>query len=313
MADEAAEIARIVAEQRATPEDLKPQPDALIVPAPIIETAPEAVAAEGEAEASADGDVAPAPAEADTPAPKAKKTPTDYLTGRIGNLNQRLTERETALAAALARAEAAERLLNARGTPAPDGSETPPASAPARTDTNPNTGRSYTPEEFQAAVAQQAARQAFNAQADEVYNTGKGSFPDWDQTVQVLNASGLMSEGLLEAALAVGDQKTSAAVFHYLGSDLEEAQRIGQLSGPRLGVELARIAAQVSTPTPAARVSSAPAPIPTIRGGVAPSIDYAKLTEGDSNDMSAFVAARKKAGDPFAMSRKERSVMARGS
>ncbi len=52
MADDQAEIDRIVAEQRATPEDLKPQADP---PAQApIETAPEAAnEAEGDAEVSA--------------------------------------------------------------------------------------------------------------------------------------------------------------------------------------------------------------------------------------------------------------------
>lgn len=312
MADDAAEIARIVAEQRATPEDLRPAPE--LAPEPVVEAAPEPVVEpDPEPVVAAEGEPGPTPDPA-APAAKTKKTPTDYLTGRIGNLNQTLAQERADKAAIQARLDAAEALLNARGAPAPAGTQQPSATAPAHTDTNPQTGRVYTQAEFDAALQAQlpqaAAKQEFNRQADEVYNTGKTAFPDWDQTVQVLNASGLMSEGLLEAALAVGDQKTSAAVFHYLGSDLEEAQRVGQLSGPRLGVELARIAAQVAKPAQAspARVSSAPAPIPTIRGGVTPAIDYAKLTEADSNDMSAFVAARRKAGDPYAMSRKERAA-----
>ncbi len=124
-----------------------------------------------------------------------------------------------------------------------------------------------------------------------------------------------MSKELLDAAMAVGDQKTSAAVIHKLGSDLEEANRIAQLasSPAQMGVELAKIAAQVSQPAPPVRVSSAPAPIPTIRGRVEPTVDdFAKAAEGD-NDMSAYVAARKKAGDPFAMGRAERAAGGEGT
>ncbi len=314
MADDAAEIARIVEEQRAKPEDLKPvaaapdpAPEPVAAPEPTPEPAAPAV------EASAEGDGPPAPAEAEpAPTPKAKKTATDFLTGRVGNLSAKLTEAQAREAALQARLDAAEALLNAqRTTPAPDGQQ-PPAPAPAPQTVNPNTGRTYTPEEFQAAVRETARIEALNRQADDLYNTGATQFPDWKENIDVLNASGIMSQELVDATLALGDQKTGAAVMHKLGADLEEAQRIAQLSPVKMGVELAKLAAQVAQPAAQTRVSSAPAPIPTIRGGVSPVVDYAKLAESDSNDTSAYVEARRKAGDPWAMSRKDRAALNAG-
>src|ERR1700677_5375373 len=111
MPDDAAEIARIVAEQRATPEDLKaadaapvadPAPDP--IPEPDADPAP-VVAAEGDADPTPDPDPKPA---------KVKKTATDFLTGRVGHLQQRLTQEQTERAALQARLDAAEALLNAR-------------------------------------------------------------------------------------------------------------------------------------------------------------------------------------------------------
>lgn len=308
MAD-AEDIARIVEEQRAKPADLlaaevpnvpqpepapEPAPEAEDVPAP--EPGPDALAPEPE----------PAPAEA-----KVKKSPVAHLTGRIGNLTAKLNESDAARQAAESRLAAAEALLNARrAQPAPDGEQPAPANV------NPATGRTYSQTEFDQAVQAAAEQQAFNRQADAVFSVGAAAFPtDWQETVDVLNGSGIMSKTLVDATFALGDEKLSAAVLHRLGSDIEEAKRIADMAATpaRMGVELAKIAAEVNRPAAAPRTSSAPAPIPTIRGGVNPVIDYAKLAEGDTNDMSAYAAARRRAGDPWAMSRKERAAMARGA
>ena len=298
MPDDAEEIARIAADQRASPADLLPQPD---VPPSQPEPDPEPEPPE---ETPAPEAPPPEPTEA-----KVKKSPVAHLTGRIGNLAAKLNEETNARQAAEARLQAAEALLNARGTPLPDGT---PAPADAPPQVNPATGRTYTQAEFQSAVQQAAARQAFDRQADAVYDVGAGQFTDWKENIDVLNASGIMSKELLDAAMALGDQKTSAAVIHKLGSDLEEAQRIaGMKATPaRMGVELAKIAAQVSQPVQQ-RVSSAPAPIPAIRGGVNPAIDLGRLAEGD--DMQAYAAARAKQGDPYALSRRDRALMARNT
>ncbi len=287
---EAEDIAKIVAEQRATPEDLKPQADPPAPEPTPVEAAPveEAPVVEATEETP--------PVEE---APKKKKTATDHLTSRVGNLQQRLNQEQAERASIQARLEAAEALLNARGTPAPDGTETPPAPSLARTDINPNTARAYTPEEFRAAVAETARVEALNAKANAVYENGTAAFPDFQETVSTLGALGVMTGDFIEAAItAAGDEKTSAALFHALGADVDEATRISQLPPVRMGVELAKLAASVAKPTQT-RVSATPAPIPSIRGAVEPTIDLARAAGGD-NDMSAWVAARQAAGDPFA-------------
>ena len=301
---DAEEIARIVAEQRATPADLKPQ----ATPAPEsdggqIAPEPEVLAVEAETDTppeSSETPETPVEAKPDEPAPKKKKSATDYLTGRVGNLQQKLNQEQADRAALQARLEAAEALLNARGTPAPEPGATPPQTAPARTDINPNTARVYTPEEFQAAVAQQAATDALNAKANAVYASGVEAFPDFQDTVATLGALGIMTQDFVEAAIeAAGNEKTSAAMLHALSADPEEATRIASLRPALMGAALAKLANQVAAPAQA-RVSAAPPPISGIRGAVTPVIDLAKAAENDSNDMSAFIAARIKQGDPYA-------------
>ena len=87
-------------------------------------------------------------------------------------------------------------------------------------------------------------------------------------------------------------------VIHHLGSDLEEAARISALPPVRMGVELAKIAQQTAQAPAKRPISGAPAPIEPVSGRPDPTVNFVKLAE--SNDMNAWVAERKKAGDPWA-------------
>ena len=148
--------------------------------------------------------------------------------------------------------------------------------------------------------------QSYNDKANALYETGKEKFGDWDDSVQNLNAAGIIAadsptaRSLIEAALATG---SAPEVIRHLGKDLTEAERIAAMSPVRMGVELAQLAQRLTKPKTTA-ISGAPAPIggATVRGAAEPTVDLAKLAQGD--DMAAWVAARKKAGDPWATGRR---------
>lgn len=232
----------------------------------------------------------PEPVEAATDDPPAKpeKNPTKALVGRIGHLTKQLSAKDAAIEAANARAEAAERLLNASGTP-PAEPATTERPAPAN-------GRYYTVEEFQAEAARVAAAQEFNRQSNEVFDKGNEAFPDWVDAVTNLNALGIMSPTLLEAAMATD---AAAAVIHHLGTDPDEAARITSLPPARMGAELAKLGLKLAAPKSAA-VSRAPAPIRPVTGQATPTVDLARLSE--SGSMKEYAAARKAQGSRWAES-----------
>lgn len=294
MADEPT-IEQVAADQRATDPRLPPAAAAPAPePAPTPEPEPAAVAqplAEAEAET-------PPP----DPAPKPKRTAEEVLKGRVGHLTKTLSAKDAAIAAAERRAEAAEALLAAANRPVPADGEPAPAPTPAPPTINPATGRTYTQAEFDAAVTERAAAADFNRQADAMYDTGSKKFEDWQQSVEMLNATGLMTRDLLDAAMAT---EAGAEVIHNLGNDVEEAQRIAALPPIRMAAELTRMAAKLTAPA-AVRVSGAPAPIPSINGAVKPSVDLERAAAG-GNDMSAYAEARAKQGARWAQPRGSRA------
>lgn len=293
MADEPTET--VVEDQRATDPRLEtPAPVVEAAPEPVVEAEPEPVEAEEvpAAEAEAEAEETPAPEEGK----KAKRTAEEVLKGRVGHLTKTLSAKDAAIAAAEARAEAAEALLAATGrAPVIDG-ETPPAERPAPA-APPANGRTYTQAEFDEQVRQRTVADAFNKQADAMYDAGKTKFPDWKESVELLNATGIMTPTLLEAAMATD---AGAEVIHHLGNDLDEAQRVLSLPPIRMAAELAKMASKLTAPTKVP-VSSAPAPIKPVGGAVNPQVDLSRVA--DTDDMSAYVAARSKQGSRWAQGR----------
>lgn len=294
MADEPT-LEEVVAEQRATDPrldarapDPAPEPD----PQPASESDPEPVAAEAEPE------IDPAPPEEGK---KPKKTAVEVLTGRVGHLTKVVNAKDAELAEARRRADAAEALLAAGNRTPPDGETAPPA--PLEAPPGPANGRTYTQAEFDAQVALKAAADAFNKQADAMYDAGSAKFPDWKESVELLNAAGLMSRDLLDAAMATDD---GSAVIHHLGNDLDEASRLAGLTPIHMTVELAKLAAKLTAPAKV-RTSGAPAPITPVGGAVSPSIDLAKVAADGGNDMSGYAAARAKQGARWAQPRGQRT------
>jgi hypothetical protein len=221
----------------------------------------------------------------EVPVQKPRKTAEEVLKGRVGHLTKTLSSKDQELVDARNRLAAAEALLASRtnedGTPV-----TPPAPA--------TTPHSYSPEEFEAAVEARAQADAFNQKADDMYNEGSGKFNDWKDTVDTLVASGFMNKDLLDAAMAVGN---GAEVLHHLGSNLDEAERINALTPIHKAAALAKISSTLTVPrtTP---ISSAPAPIQPVHGSPSPTIDLQRVA--DTDDMSAYIAARAKQGSRWA-------------
>lgn len=241
-------------------------------------------------EPAVDETVDPAPTELE-PTQKVKKTAEDVLKGRVGHLTKTLSAKDEALAAANARAEAAEALLaanNRAASPAPTDAPLPAA----------NGNIQYTQADFDAAVTARAEVQEFNRKADEMYTSGAAKFTDWKDAVDTLVVSGFMNKDLIDSAMAVEDGTT---VLHYLGTNLDEAERINALPPIRKAAEMAKLSSTLSKPK-VIPVSSAPTPIKPIIGSPNPAIDLQRLS--DDGDMSAYIAARAKQGSRWANGRK---------
>lgn len=240
------------------------------------ETPAEAVSAEPAVDAT------PAPTD---PAPtddagKKRRTPVEVLQSRIGAKTKEAARLQTELLAARA-------LLAAQRNGEGETTTPPPAGE-----------RTYTRAEMEAEAHRVSEERAFNQRANDTYSAGKEKFGDWETNMQTLRDTGFMSSELVDAAIASG---AAADVLNHLGGNVDEAERISALSPVRMGVELGKLATKLGAPK-SARISSAPAPIETVSGNVTPAMDFAKLAEGDS--MAAWVEARKKAGDPWAIGRR---------
>lgn len=221
---------------------------------------------------------------------KPKKTVEEVLKGRVGHLTKTLSAKDEALTAAQARADAAEALLAAgQRASTPEGIPTPLVA---------NGNTQYTPAEFEAAVAARAEVQEFNRKADEMYNTGAAKFQDWKDTVDTLVVSGFMNKDLVDSAMAIED---GPAVLHYLGTNLDEAERINALTPIRKVAEMAKISSTLNA-TKVIPVSSAPAPIKPVTGSPNPTVDLQRIS--DDGDMAAYIAARAKQGSRWAQGRK---------
>lgn len=223
--------------------------------------------------------------------PKPKKTTEEVLKGRIGHMTKIVSTKDQEIAAAVARAEAAEHLLAAsqRQVPNPDGTplERPPVVSPVH-------NKTYSQDEFEAAVAAKVEADTFNQRADEMYNQGAAKYDDWKDSVDTLVAAGFMNKDLLDAAMAVDD---GTDVLHHLGNNLDEAERLFALSPTRRATEMLRLSMKLSTPVNA-QVSNAPTPIRPVSGSPNPTVDLQKIA--DDSDMSSWVIARKKQGSRWA-------------
>lgn len=181
--------------------------------------------------------------------PEKAKSREKTLQGRLGHLTRLQHEKDRALAEAQAQIATYQKLLG------PKAGETP---APALTDE----------EELNRRAEAIAHQRLFNQECDRIFTEGQKTYgAQWDESVQTLNAMGIMQPSLVEAAIAAGEP---AKVLHALAQDLDEAQRIAALPPLRMAAEVTKIATKGSDQP---QISRAPAPIKPVRGAANPEID----------------------------------------
>ena len=235
-----------------------------VVASPVVEVNPPAP--ESDPAVVADPAVDPAA----TPDPKA--TEAEGVQRRINEITaqkyaaqrEAKAERDARLAA---EAKAEELLSRISKTPA----TTPDPAAPA-----------VDPKVTEAEIDRRATEKAellarakvCNDACNNIVDAGKKEFKDWDATVANLRMVGAIGPDVpadfLETAIELKDPQK---ILHYLGSNLDEAERIVKSSPKKMAMEMARIEAALNAPVapaPAPALSNAPAPVAPIAGVAKP-------------------------------------------
>jgi hypothetical protein len=206
-----------------------------------------------------------------------KKSTEEILKSRIGALTAKKSQAEN-LAKELQRQNDTYKKLLESGNP---------TQSNQKTYTEEEVRQLY--EQQQQVSVQQQAEQEFNNQANQIFEAGKSAYTDWADSVSNLQDVGVMSTQFLEAAMAVDNPE---AVIHYLGTELDEAEKLASLSPARMGAALAKLSNKLGTPEPKkVPISKVPEPIKGITGSVK-STDLHRLA--DSDDIDSFAKALKK-------------------
>lgn len=115
---------------------------------------------------------------------------------------------------------------------------------------------------IQERAQQLSAQQAYNDGCNKIFEDGVKLYPDFRDVVTTINKEiGNMPVALVEAAMEIGDPHK---IIHYLGKNLDEAERIYSLSPHKMGAALAKLATKANAPVK--QLSKAPAPIKPISG-----------------------------------------------
>lgn len=210
------------------------------------------------------------------PVPPVDEPPkVDWRDRRIGEQQARLRERN---------ARIAELEAQLRGQPAPQ----PPAGASAGQPTyqQPPQAPGDIQRQITEAAAQMAAASEFTRRCNEVAESGRRVFTNFDQRVQRLtglvdpndNQQVVHYNAFLNAAMETGE---AARLIYDLGGDLNEASRIMAMEPVKMAVELTRLASRVSTTDR----SNAPPPINPL-GSAANSLPKNTLIQPDDADQS---------------------------
>lgn len=109
----------------------------------------------------------------------------------------------------------------------------------------------------------------FNEACNDIVETGKKEYKDWDQAVKNLSMAGAIgpadkvSTEFLETVIELNNPHQ---ILHTLGMNPEEAARIAALPPKRMALELARVEANLAKPADKPPVSQAPTPLTPISG-----------------------------------------------
>jgi hypothetical protein len=113
-------------------------------------------------------------------------------------------------------------------------------------------------------VAAEVAQAAHNTKANAIHKAGMQAYPDFETQLIALREVGGLSPDLIEAAAEAGD---AHKIFHYLGKNLDEAERVMALAPAAQGAALARINAKVNAAPAPKPQSKIPPPIKPVAGG----------------------------------------------
>ncbi len=114
--------------------------------------------------------------------------------------------------------------------------------------------------------------------------------PDFDQTLDAFREDGgEFAPHVKEAIFASGDK--AALIIYNLAKDPDHADRLNGMSPQEVLIEIGELRAKASLPE-RKTTTKAPAPLSTLRGGAAPSVDVHALAKND--DATAYIEARRK-------------------
>jgi hypothetical protein len=124
-----------------------------------------------------------------------------------------------------------------------------------------------------AKKAEQIVQQRqFDDKCNEVYNTGKQEFSDFDETIANFSMLGGIPVPVLEAVNQLPD---SHKILYSLGQNMDEATRILNLAPVPMALALAKLS---MSPVKTKPVSNAPPPIRTIDGSTRGEKDPEKMS-----------------------------------
>jgi hypothetical protein len=236
-----------------------PEPEKVIVSPPAIEH-DAVVAEEAATAAAAEAEKTPAEGEATPEPPKKAQEP--WFMKRIHQQSAKIADlgRNTELTVAELAAARAE-IAALKAGKVPDATTPPVAPVPEPVRAAPE---NLTQAQVQAEAQRIVAEQRFNDACNAVFDAGKSEFPDFEDAVRTVGATGVLTPPFLEAVTSLDN---SAKVLYELGKNPEEAQRIAALSPTKQAVELAKLDMNVAK-VAAKPVSRASAPIKPVNGAV---------------------------------------------
>lgn len=253
------------------PEDIKPDPDAKVEGTPTPQDATKGTPTPVEDPKTGDDKKPDAPAEGDsktgdatvTTKPADKKPPfwqnrIDDLTTEKYALKKQLEESETTKAALLSK-------LTSTGDTKPTSDTTAKPLDPAEVERIAN-------ERAKVISAQTLRQKEFDEKCNSVWKNGKDNFPDWEDGIKNLSATGAFDMTAHPEFLSnVIELEDAPTVVHHLGQNPEDMARILKLSPTRQAIELTRL--ENTLKTPKAQVSATPEPLKTVKGSAKTDFD----------------------------------------
>ncbi len=198
---------------------------------------------------------------------------------RLKRINE-LTFKNKQLEEAVSTAKANQEALLAKVAALQNGQTANPAEAEAEI-------KRLAGEMAKGIAAQEVAQAQYNRDCDRIFDKGVKEYPEFKECVENLNGS--FGERWNNAIPIIVDALDDAhKVIHYLGNNLDEANRILSLSPARQIAELTKLEAVLAKPE-SKQISKAPAPIKPVEGRTATPISIEK-----TDDTTAWIKARYK-------------------